>query len=231
MTRIPTGIPGFDELIEGGFDENSTNIIVGSAGTGKTIFALNFLYNGITKYKENGIYISLEEKKERVYVHTERFGWNLEDLEKKNKFVFVHYPAQQIEKFIEDAPYLKDLIKEHKIKRVVIDSATSLMLLQKDAYARRQIFLKLMSIISGWGCTVLLTSEGTQKGDRLVPKFNIEYLVDGVVAVHTVRKGDVKDKALEIVKMRGTKHSHRLVPMKIVKEGIAVYPTQGVFNK
>jgi len=113
--RLPTGIPGFDELIEGGLEENSTNVVVGSAGAGKTIFALQFLYNGITEYQQNGLYISFEERQDKSYNHCKNFGWDFSELESKNKFVFMHYPPEQIEKFIEDAPYIKDIIDEHKI--------------------------------------------------------------------------------------------------------------------
>ena len=230
IERIPTGIPGFDDLIEGGFEKNSVDVIVGGAGAGKTIFALQFLYNGITKFNENGLYISLEEKKDKIYNHMKRFGWEFAQLEKEGKFVFVHYPAEQIEKFIEDAPYLKDVITEHNIKRVVIDSATSLLLLQENAYHRRQMFLKLMGIINGWGCTVLLTSEGKQIENEIIARFGIEFLVDGVVTIHVIQKGDIKDKAIEIAKMRGTNNSTRIIPMKITKEGIRLYPTQRVFG-
>lgn len=229
--KISTGIPGFDELIEGGFEKNSTNVIVGGPGAGKTIFALQFIYNGITKFNENGLYISLEEKKDKIYKHMKKFGWDFEKLEKEGKFVFIRYPPEQIEKFIEEAPYIKDTIREKNIKRVVIDSATSLLLLQPDAYQRRQMFLKLMEIINNWGCTVLLTSEGKQIGGEIRARFNIEFLVDSVIVIHIIRKGDVKDKAIEVTKMRGAAHSNRLILMKIGKNGISLYPTQRVFGQ
>jgi KaiC/GvpD/RAD55 family RecA-like ATPase len=206
-------------------------VVIGSAGAGKTIFALQYLYNGIKNFKENGLYISLEEKKEKVYRHMKRFGWDFTEFEKKKKFVYMHYPAEQIEKFIEEAPYIKDTIKEKKIQRVVIDSATSLLLLQQDAYLRRQAFLKLISIINSWGCTVLLTSEARERRGNLTSKFDIEFLVDAVVAIHQIKNKDVKDKAIEIVKMRGTDHSNRLIPLKIEKKGVVLYPTQRVFLK
>ncbi|MFH1442772.1 MAG: ATPase domain-containing protein, partial [Candidatus Micrarchaeota archaeon] len=60
--RVPTGIPGLDELIEGGFEKGSVILVVGDTGTGKSTFAMQYLYNGATKYKEPGVYLTFEEK-------------------------------------------------------------------------------------------------------------------------------------------------------------------------
>jgi len=86
---IPTGIPGFDQMVNGGFKPRSVNIIVGGAGSGKTIFAAMFLLNGLIKYGEAGVYITFEEKKEKFYKEMACFGYDLEKLEKTGKFVFL----------------------------------------------------------------------------------------------------------------------------------------------
>jgi len=66
--------------------------------------------------------------------------------------------------------------------------------------------------------------------NEIIARFGIEFLVDGVVTIHVIQKGDIKDKAIEIAKMRGTNNSTRIIPMKITKEGIRLYPTQRVFG-
>jgi len=229
--RIATGVPGFDSMSQGGFEIGSNVVIAGPSGSGKTIFAGQFIHNGITKYKENGIYISLEETKKSINSHFMKFGWDFVSLEKKGKLKVLHYPPNQIEKLIKDAPYISDLIEEHKIKRVVIDSATSLLLLQENDYKRRESFLKLLDIIKNWGCTTLLTSEAERTNSGVIKtKFDIEYLVDGLIAIHPIRKGDLRDKALEIIKLRGTNHSNRTVPLKITNKGIQLFPNQTVFG-
>ena len=86
--RIPTGIPNFDRLIEGGFEKASTNLVVGGPGSGKTIFATEFLVNGI-HCGENCLYVTFEERKEEFYHNMLRFGWNLEEYEKKSLFTFL----------------------------------------------------------------------------------------------------------------------------------------------
>ena len=85
--RVPTYIPNFDTLINGGFKKNSINLIVGGAGSGKTIFTLQFLVNGILKHNETGLYITFEEKKDEIYDNMSVFGWDLAKLEKQGKLV------------------------------------------------------------------------------------------------------------------------------------------------
>lgn len=85
--RVPTGIPGFDELCEGGLTRDRSYLISGSAGTGKTIFGLQFLYNGITRYGENGIYITTQERPDQVKENIKSFGWDFEAFENEGKLV------------------------------------------------------------------------------------------------------------------------------------------------
>ena len=83
INRVPSGITGLDELIEGGFVEGTVNLISGKAGTSKTIMCAQFLYNGATKYGEKGLYITSEETKASLIRAMQTFGWDFEDLEKK----------------------------------------------------------------------------------------------------------------------------------------------------
>ena len=85
IKRISTGISGLDPLIQGGFKRNSVNLVAGGAGTGKSIFAMQFIIEGLKK-NEPGIYITFEEKKEKVYEDMLEFGWDLEKYEKSEKF-------------------------------------------------------------------------------------------------------------------------------------------------
>ena len=85
MTKIKTHIPGFDELIGGGFPQNATILLNGGPGTGKTIFSLQYLYNSVNKDKRNVIYFTFEEKKRALFEQASQFGWDLEKLEKQGK--------------------------------------------------------------------------------------------------------------------------------------------------
>ena len=99
IVRVPTGIPGLDKLIQGGLVKNSANLVAGGTGTGKTIFAIQFLVEGV-KRKEPGIYITFEEKKKKVYLDMLEFGWDLEKYEKEGLFNFLEYTPEQVKNIL-----------------------------------------------------------------------------------------------------------------------------------
>ena len=86
--RVSTGVPNFDRLIGKGFEKNSANLLVGGSGSGKTIFATQFLIDGVKK-GEKCLYVTFEEKKEQFYSNMKNFGWDLEEYEKKGMFTFL----------------------------------------------------------------------------------------------------------------------------------------------
>jgi len=231
IERIPSFIPGLDSMIENGFEEKSIILVAGSSGTGKTIFATQWAYHGIIN-KRNCLYLSFEELREPFFLHAGRFGWDLEKFEKKKKFKFIRYPPIEVEKFITDAPYIKDIIDEYNIQQVVLDSVTSLLLLQETEYKQRETFFKVTEILRDWDCTTLLTSEAqtTSEPTTIQPRFNVEYLVDAYLALYMIRKRDIRERAMEIIKMRGTKHMNKIAPFKITNKGIEIYPNNPVFG-
>ena len=89
METRSTGIQGLDELMNGGIPDGRVVLLVGGPGTGKTIFAAQFLFKGIKDHKENGVFVSLDENKNHFYSEMEKFGWNFADAEKDRKFAFV----------------------------------------------------------------------------------------------------------------------------------------------
>src|SRR3989338_3618772 len=98
--RIPIDIPGFDPLIQCGFKLGSINLVAGPAGSGKTIFAIQFLVDGIIRFKEPGIYITFEERKDKLYEDMLSFGWDLAKYEKSGMFVFLEYTPEQVKKVL-----------------------------------------------------------------------------------------------------------------------------------
>lgn len=232
LPRMPTGIPGLDETMEGGFERGSVNIIAGESGTGKSIFGLQFLHNGASKYGENGLYITFEEKKDKIYRHMARFGWDLEALEKDKKLFIYEYSPQEIERFIKEGGAIESLIRMHKIDRIVLDSITSYAVMHETEAVRRAAIIRLLELLRRWNVTAVLTSEAFLADEQEVRvRFGIEYLADSLISMYAFRKGDIRELALEIRKMRGTAHSKKLSPMKITAEGIVLYPEQPFFAK
>lgn len=230
--RIPTGIPGLDETMEGGLERGSVNLVAGESGTGKSIFGLQFLRNGATKYNECGLYITFEEKKEKIFKHMSRFGWDLGALEEEKKLFVYEYSPKEVDRFIREGGAIESFIRTNKIDRVVIDSITSFAVLHDTEAERRAAVVRLLELLRRWNATALLTSEAAAIDEQGVrARFGIEYLADSLISLYTFRKGDVRELALEIVKMRGTAHSKKLSPMKITNEGIVLYPEQPFFSK
>ena len=126
IKRTPIGIETLDSMIGGGVIKNSVNLIAGGAGTGKTIFAMQFLVNGIKKYNEPGIYITFEEKKRKTYADMLSFGWDLAKYEAQGKFIYLEYTPEQVKQvLVEGGGVIEPILEKIKAKRIVIDSITS----------------------------------------------------------------------------------------------------------
>ena len=227
--RVPTGIPGLDEVMSGGFEKGSYNLIAGGAGSGKSIFSMQFLVTGIEKFNEPGIYVTFEEKKENVYKHMLEFGWDFAKYEKAGKFELVEYTPEQVQKMLEEGGGLiESLINKIKAKRIVIDSITAFGLLFKDELSRRQAILSLIDLMRKWNATALLTAEFEPNVEK-PSSASIEFEVDSIVLLYYPREGDTRKRALEILKMRGTEHSKKIFPLRIGKNGITIYPKERIF--
>jgi len=226
--KVKTGIPGLDDLIEGGLEKKSVIVLAGEAGSGKTTFAMQYLYAGAALYKEPGLYVTFEEQKSSLFRHMARMGWDFEKLEQEKKIFVLEYPPHEVDSFINQGNVVEDLIRENGIQRIVIDSVTSLVLLREDEYKRRQALLKTIDSLRKWGATTIMLSEAEMRGERLKVRFGIEYLADGLILIYNIRKGDARELALEVFKLRGTAHERKLCLMKITSKGIVLYPNQQV---
>ncbi|MFH1695077.1 MAG: ATPase domain-containing protein [Candidatus Micrarchaeota archaeon] len=231
LERVQSGIFGFDELIEGGFEKDSTILVTGSAGTGKTTFGLQFLYYGVKTFNEPGILISFEESKESYYRHNSEYGWDFKELEKKGLFKVLEYKPHQVGRLLDQGGGpIRDAIQQMKAKRLVIDSITSYALLFKDEYQQRENILKFFELIRKWGCTSIIISEMAPK-EAETAKGSIGFLVDAIISLYYEKKEekDVRVHSLEILKMRGTRHTNKVCALNFEKEGIKIYADIEIF--
>lgn len=227
--RVPTGIPGLDDVTEGGLVKNSCTLIGGGAGSGKTIFCMQFLVNGIDKYNEPGIFISFEDHTSEIVKDFDRFSWNIVDKIKRKKLIMLHFTPEEVSKFLESGGgIVRDSIESIGAKRVVIDSLTAFTLLFKDELATRKSVLTLFESMNKWGVTTLLTSEQEPDPEKHSSTI-MEFEVDSVILLYNLRKGDVRERSLEVFKMRATQHSAKIFPMKIESAGIIIYPEETIF--
>ncbi len=220
--RIFSGIVNFDKLIEGGFERKTTNLVVGDSGSGKTIFAVQFLMGGL-RNGEKCLYVTFEEKKEVFYSNMMDFGWDLEFFEKKGDFIFLEYTPEKVKTMLEEGGgTIESIVLRKKISRIVIDSITSFALLFGDDLKKREAALELFRLLRKWGCTSLLTYEEDPSGEKKATSKTLEFESDSIIALYFIRQKKERKRYIEILKMRSTKHSCEVYPVEMSKKGIVV---------
>jgi len=219
IERVSTGIKDIDRITEGGYEKNSTNLIVGNDGSGKTIFGVQFLVDGILK-GERSMYITFEERKKDFYSNMRAIGFDLEKYEKEDNFFFIEYTPEKVKSMLEEGGgVIESLIVSKKIKRVVIDSMTSFGLLFENNLEKRESLLSLFGMLKKWECTTLLTYEGDIEEHKKGPDI-LELESDSIIVIYFPRGESERERYMEILKMRGTKHSSQLFSFTIGKGGI-----------
>jgi len=175
------------------------------------------------KEGEKCLYVTFEEKKEQFYENMARFGWSLADYEKKDLFTFLEYTPVKVKAMLEEGGgTIESLILNKKISRIVIDSITSFALLFDNELEKREAALDLFSMIRKWNCTSLLTFEGTPLKDEKVASRTLEFESDSIILLYFMRRKQKRQRYLEILKMRGTKHSKSIHEFTIEKNGINI---------
>ena len=182
--RISTGITALNKKIKGGFEENSINLIEGVAGAGKTIFAIQFLLDGVKK-GEPGLYVTFEETKDKLIKHMKSLGWDLKKLEKQKKLLILEHSPEQVKDLLErGGGIIESYMEKLKAKRLVVDSITAFALLNKDELAERESCLHLFKLINRWGCTALLISEHDPQVKKETLGEALEFEVDSIILLY-----------------------------------------------
>jgi KaiC/GvpD/RAD55 family RecA-like ATPase len=228
--RVPSGIPGLDELLGGGFEKTSTVIVTGDPGCGKTTFLSQFLYNGAMQYGDPGVMLSFEEQRDSILRHMKGYGFDFTALEKQGLFATISYRPHEVKKLIDEGGGLiLDTISSIGAKRLAIDSLTSYAVLFESTYQMREAELLLFEFLSKWKCTTMMSAEGV-KALRRKTSVGTASLADGVIMLHHPRHKALRYRALEVLKMRGTRQSEKLCPFEFVEGvGIKVYPNEEIF--
>jgi len=248
--HVPSGISGLNEILGGGYPRGRVILITGGPGSGKTLMCMQFLIDGMERFDERGVFVSLEETKYHLESEMMNFGWDLEKYQKKGLLAVVDAsPLRQISKeegtrssneeskdvHIRGPEFsiqalgtvIRSYVRVIGATRVVIDPITSLSIQFPDINQRRTAVVDLLDSLVSMGTTSLVTSElGLQISEgfsaREIPPE--EYLAHGVIVLHNSHvpeKGIIS--ALEIEKMRECKHDRQLHPYSISESGVVVY--------
>jgi len=221
--RVPTGVPDLDIVISGGLKPHSTTLISGGAGTGKSTFGLQYIVNGIIKHNEPGIYITFEQTREAVISLGNQFGWDLEHLESEGMLIIHEYIPEQISKALQaGGGSVRDMVDSIKAKRVVIDSITEYKMLFRSEIDQRKELTIIFKSFAKWGCTTLIVGQEHSISRSHVSSV-LDYESDAVILLYNERRGDIRQRSLEIYKMRDTKHAGRIFPMELTNHGMLVH--------
>jgi circadian clock protein KaiC len=238
--RMVTGVPGFDKLFEKGVPKGNTIIMAGGAGSGKTIFCLQTLAYHATK-GEKCYYMSFEESEDRLKEHMNDFGWDAEKMMKKGNLKMKRFSPFEISRSVE-AMLAKEkgellidldpviLPKGYKPDIIILDSLTAVASAftgKEDSY--RIYIEQLFRFFEKMGATAFLITETKQIPEIFSTTGVEEFLADGVIVLYNFKRGDARENAIEVLKMRGEHHQKKIVAMQITERGIVVYPEQEVF--
>ena len=232
LQKIPTGIPGFDIFSEGGLPEGRTTLVSGTAGSGKTIFASQFLAEGI-KRGENGVFVTFEESPKMQRKNMRGFGWDIQQWETEKKWTFVdaspldrNIPLvsgeYDLDPLISRLRYAIDLVGA---KRVAIDSLGTIFSYLPDKKEVRNVLFQLAQTLREMQVTSILTSERTVEYGE-ISRYGIEeFVADNVIIVRNALNEERRRRTIEILKFRGVPHQHGEFPFTILSEqGIVVIP-------
>ena len=232
VEKILTGIRGFDEVLMGGVPKGRSTLITGGTGTGKTVILNEFLYQGITQFKENGVYVAFEEDKRDIIKNVKGFGWNYALLIAQKKLAFVDAGALREVTFESSQNYdlsplierIKYALKKVKAKRLVIDGIDNLFSRFQNKDAVRQTLYQITAELKDLGVTVLMTAEklGSDKG---LTRYGVEeFVADGVIEIELIKGQQQFLRRMFVMKFRGTSFRSGIVEFEITDQGLIVYP-------
>ncbi|MCM2339899.1 ATPase domain-containing protein [Rhodoferax sp.] len=228
--KAATGIAGFDDITGGGLPRGRTTLLVGGAGAGKTVMALQFLVHGARQCKEPGIFVAFEEHPERILANVTSFGWEMEALIPKKLFIM---DAQPLPGLVQSGDFdlggmlaaLAVQTKAMRAQRIVLDALDVALALLPDLEARRREIYRLHA----WLLAHQLTSLITLKADALQShEINpqalgfMQFMVDcNVILNHGVVHG-ISQRSLRVQKYRGSSFDEDESPFVIGKRGLEV---------
>jgi circadian clock protein KaiC len=229
LAKAPTGIQGFDEVTGGGVPKGRVTLICGSAGCGKSLFAMEFLVHGAVQYGEPGVCMDFEENEAKLRANVASLGFDLRELTKR-KELLVDFVSVERNQIAETGEYnldglfirLAHAVKAIKAKRVVLDSIEALFSGLVDSTILRTELRRLFRWLEERKLTAVVTGEA---GEQTLTRHGLEeYIADCVIALDHRVTEQISTRRLRVVKYRGTSHGTDEYPFLIDRDGISVVP-------
>jgi len=230
VRKIRSGIFGLNQLLDGGLNENSTTVVIGRPGTGKTTLATQFIRRGLQDGQE-GIYVSLDENKEQIIREAIEMGWtDILDYLKDELLVFIDASGREFSTFIRQE--LPSFVSDWggAKARIAIDPLTPVAWATKDPYEQRDLISFLLKQTRKIGTVVAALEEHGASDltglETVIPM----YLADGVIHLRYESNGKTSSRTMKIVKCRSSRHSSLVHPYHIVR-GLGLLVEPGPYHK
>jgi circadian clock protein KaiC len=233
IERLPIGIPGFDLIAQGGLPRGRTTLVAGTAGSAKTVFAAQFLMEGIARGDEHGVFVTFEEPPGDIRGNMRGFGWDIARWETDGKWAFVDASPQPEDEGVVTGEYdmgallarVEHAVRTVGARRVAMDSLGAVFArLGESPVVRRELF-RIVSALRKLGVTAVMTAERTHEYGDISRHGVEEFVADNVVILRNVLDDEKRRRTIEILKFRGTSHQKGEFPFTILPgAGIMILP-------
>jgi KaiC/GvpD/RAD55 family RecA-like ATPase len=237
VPKLRTGIPGFDNISEGGLPHARATLIAGTAGSAKTVFATHFLASGIINENQAGVFVTFEDRVEDIRANMLGFGWDIAKWEKEGKWMFVDAaPDPEEPTSIVGSFDLSGLLSrvEHAIrtvgaKRISLDSLNALFVQFPEHPILRAELFRITTTLKRLGVTVVFTGERVDEYGDVTRHGIEEFVADNVIILRNLPDNERRRRTIEILKLRGAPHQRGEFPFTITsRDGIIVIPLSGI---
>src|SRR5215208_6972319 len=237
VEKLPTGIASFDAIAKGGLPKNRTTLLSGTAGSGKTVFAVQFLAAGVRDGSQPGVFVTFEESATDIRKNMRSFGWDLAGWEREGRLAFVDASPDPDIEIIESGGFdlgallarVENAVRKVGATRVAVDSLGAIFSQFSDqSIVRRELF-RIASALKQMGVTAVMTAERTDEYGPIA-RFGVEeFIADNVMVLRNTLEAENRRRTIEIVKFRGTDHQKGEYPFTIMpKRGIVVIPLSAI---
>ena len=228
LEKSSSGIEGLDQITEGGLPKGRPTLICGSAGCGKTMFAMQFLVHG-AENNEPGLFVSFEETQEELEKNFASLGLDLKKLEEQKKFAveYIYMERSEIEEtgeFDLEGLFIRLAYAVEQIgaKRIVLDTIEAIFSGLPNEFILRAELRRLFAWVKTNGLTAIITGE---RGENTLTRYGLEeYVADCVILLDNPVVNKISTRNLRIIKYRGSPHGYNEYPFLMDEDGISVLP-------
>jgi circadian clock protein KaiC len=235
VEKLATGIPGFDQIADGGLPRQRATLVAGTAGSAKTVFATHFLAAGIAR-GEAGVFVTFEDSVDDIRRNVTGFGWEVARWEEEGKWSFVDASPDAEEATTVVGEFdlgallarVEHAVRRTRATRVSVDSLNALFVQFRDHTLLRAELHRMTTRLKRMGVTLVFTSERTEEYGEIT-RFGVEeFVADNVVILRNLLVDERRRRTLELLKLRGAPHQRGEFPFTITGQGIIVLPLSGI---